>query len=56
MRQQVGAHELTIATESGSLIALSKGLSSDLVPEELPDEVLLQVRQGRPFVSLEPQQ
>ena len=55
LRQQVGAHELTIATESGSLIALSKGLSSDLVPEELPDELLLQIRQGRPFVSLEPQ-
>ena len=55
LRQQVGAQELTIATESGSLIALSKGLSSDLVPEELPDELLLQIRQGRPFVSLEPQ-
>ena len=55
LRQRVGAQELTIATESGSLIALSKGLSSDLVPEELPDELLLQIRQGRPFVSLEPQ-
>ena len=55
LRQQVGALELTIATESGSLIAVSKGLSSDLVPEELPDELLLQIRQGRPFVSLEPQ-
>jgi nitrogen fixation/metabolism regulation signal transduction histidine kinase len=55
LRQQVGAQELTIATQSGSLIAVSKGLSSDLVPEELPDELLLQIRQGRPFVSLEPQ-
>src|SRR5262245_30330105 len=55
LRQQVGALELTIATESGSLIALSKGLSPDLVPEELPDELLLQIREGRPFVSLEPQ-
>ena len=55
MRQQVGALELTVATESGSLIAVSKGLSGDLVPEALPDELLLQVRQGRPFVSLEPQ-
>jgi nitrogen fixation/metabolism regulation signal transduction histidine kinase len=55
LRQRVGAHELTIATESGSLIALSKGLYSDLVPEELPDELLLQIRQGSPFVSLEPQ-
>ena len=55
MRQQVGALELTVATEAGSLIAVSKGLSGDLVPEALPDELLLQVRQGRPFVSLEPQ-
>ena len=44
MRQQVGALELTVATESGSLIAVSKGLTGDLVPEALPDELLLQVR------------
>jgi len=55
LRQQAGALELTVATESGSLVAVSRGLSGDLVPEALPDEVLLQVRQGRPFVSLEPQ-
>ena len=55
LRQQAGALELTAATESGSLVAVSRGLSGDLVPEALPDEVLLQVRQGRPFVSLEPQ-
>jgi nitrogen fixation/metabolism regulation signal transduction histidine kinase len=36
-------------------VAVSKGLSSEVVPEEVPGEVLLQVRQGRPFVSLEPQ-
>ena len=51
-----GALELTVATESGRVIAVSKGLSSDIVPEDVPDEVLLQVRQGQPFVSLEPQQ
>ncbi len=55
LRRQVGAFELTVATESGAAIAVSKGLSSEVVPEEVPDEVLLQVRQGRPFVSLEPQ-
>jgi nitrogen fixation/metabolism regulation signal transduction histidine kinase len=56
MRRQVGAIELTVATESGTVIAVSKGLSSDIVPESVPDEVLLQMRQGQPFVSLEPQQ
>jgi len=56
MRRQVGAVELTIATEGGRIISVSKGLSSDIVPEDVPGEVLLQVRQGQPFVSLEPQQ
>jgi nitrogen fixation/metabolism regulation signal transduction histidine kinase len=56
MRRQVGAIELTVATESGRIVSVSKGLSSDIVPENVPDEVLLQVRQGQPFVSLEPQQ
>ena len=37
------------------MIAVSKGLSADIVPDEVPSEVLLQLRQGRPFVSLEPQ-
>ena len=37
------------------IVAVSKGLSSEVVPDEVPGEVLLQVRQGRPFVSLEPQ-
>ena len=55
LRRQVGALELTVAGENGSVIAVSKGLSSDVVPDQVPDEVLLQVRQGRPFVSLEPQ-
>ena len=56
MRRQVGAVELTVATESGRIISVSKGSSSDIVPEDVPGEVLLQVRQGQPFVSLEPQQ
>ena len=55
LRRQVGALEITVASESGNVIGVSKGLSSDVVPDDVPDEVLLQVRQGRPFVSLEPQ-
>jgi nitrogen fixation/metabolism regulation signal transduction histidine kinase len=56
LRRQAGAVDIVVATESGAVIAVSKGLSSDVVPDEVPGEVLLQVRQGRPFVSLEPQQ
>jgi len=55
LRRQVGALEITVATEGGNIIAVSKGLSLDVVPAEVPDEVILQIRQGRPFVSLEPQ-
>ena len=55
MRRQVGAVEMVVATESGRVIAVSKGLSAEVVPDEVPGEVLLQLRQGRPFVSLEPQ-
>jgi len=55
LRRQAGAIEITVATESGAVVAVSKGLSSEVVPDEVPGEVLLQVRQGRPFVSLEPQ-
>jgi nitrogen fixation/metabolism regulation signal transduction histidine kinase len=54
LRRQAGAIEIVVATDSGSILAMSKGLSSDVVPDELPAEVLLQARQGRPFVSLEP--
>jgi len=55
LRRQAGALELIVSTESGAVIAVSKGSSSEVVPDEVPGEVLLQVRQGRPFVSLEPQ-
>ena len=55
LRRQAGAIEVVVATEGGAIIAVSKGLSSEVVPDEVPSEVLLQVRQGRPFVSLEPQ-
>ena len=55
LRRQSGAIEIVVATESGGVLAVSKGLSSEVVPDEVPGEVLLQLRQGRPFVSLEPQ-
>jgi nitrogen fixation/metabolism regulation signal transduction histidine kinase len=55
LRRQSGAIEITVATAAGAIVAVSKGHSSEVVPDELPGEVLLQIRQGRPFVSLEPQ-
>ena len=55
LRQQVGALDIVVASDSGAVIAVGKGLSSEVVPDEVPGEVLLQVKQGQPFVSLEPQ-
>jgi len=55
LRRQSGALEAVVATDSGTVVAVSKGLSPDVSPGELPGEVLLQARQDRPFVSLEPQ-
>ena len=54
LRRQAGATEIIVASEGGVIVAMSKGLSNDVVPDEVPGEVLLQVRQGRPFVSLDP--
>lgn len=55
LRRQVDALEITVASSSGAVVMVSKGLAPDIVPDEIPGEVLLQLRQGRPFVSLEPQ-
>jgi nitrogen fixation/metabolism regulation signal transduction histidine kinase len=55
LRRDVGALELTLATAQGRVLGVSKGTSVEIVPESVPDEVLLQVRQGNPFVALEPQ-
>jgi nitrogen fixation/metabolism regulation signal transduction histidine kinase len=54
LRRQSGALELVVATENGAIVAVSKGLETEVVPDEVPGEVLLQARQGSPFVSLEP--
>ncbi len=54
LRRQVNATEITIATATGAVAVVSKGLATDIVPDEVPSEVLLQLRHGRPFVSLEP--
>ena len=55
LRRRVGAVEIVVATETGAVVSVSKGLSSEIVPDEVPGEVLMQLRQRRPFVSLEPQ-
>lgn len=54
MRRGAGALELTVVGPSSRIIALSSGRSIADLPAPPTEEVMLQIRQGRPFVSLDP--
>lgn len=55
MRGQVGAEEVTVMRSSGRVIATSSRSPDSVILPHLPeDDVLLQVRIGRPYVGLDP--
>jgi PAS domain S-box-containing protein len=54
MRQRTGAIELTVVGQRSRIIALSSERSIAELPGAPTEEVMLQIRQGRPFVSLDP--
>ena len=54
MRRGSGAIELTVVGQSSRIIALSSDRSITELPAGPTEEVMLQIRQGRPFVSLDP--
>jgi nitrogen fixation/metabolism regulation signal transduction histidine kinase len=54
MRRGAGAIELTVVGQSSRIIAVSSERSIADMPEAPTEEVMLQIRQGRPFVSLDP--
>ena len=54
LRQESGAHEITIYGRNSQIIATSFDQTSNTLPAAPRDEVLLQIRQSRPFVSLDP--
>lgn len=54
MRRGSGAMELTVVGQSSRIIALSSERSVTEPPGAPTEEVMLQIRQGRPFVSLDP--
>ncbi len=54
MRRSSGAIELTVVGQSSRIIAMSSDRSIADLPTAPTDEVMLQIRQGRPFVSLDP--
>ncbi len=53
MRQHSGADELSLITPQGTLLETSTG-ATELVPNIPSEAVLLQLRQGRSYVGLEP--
>jgi nitrogen fixation/metabolism regulation signal transduction histidine kinase len=54
LRRESGASEISIFGANNRIVATSSDQSAGSLPKPLTDEVLLQVRQGRPFVSLDP--
>jgi len=54
LRREAGASEVSIFGSNNRIVATSSDQSAGVLPKPLTDEVLLQVRQGRPFVSLDP--
>jgi nitrogen fixation/metabolism regulation signal transduction histidine kinase len=53
LRRESGASEITLYGTNSQIIATSSGQSSAGIPKMLTDEVTLQIRQNRPFVSLD---
>ena len=54
LRRESGADEISVFGRNNRIIATSSNRSAGTLPRPLTDEVLLQIRQNRPFVSLDP--
>lgn len=54
LREQLGASELTLMGSNGSIIATSAQEPSSALPHRPEEDILLQLRQGRPYVGLDP--
>ncbi|ABI57964.1 ATP-binding protein [Alkalilimnicola ehrlichii MLHE-1] len=54
LRQQLRATEVTLLRSSGQIIATSSAEPSATLPHRPEEEILLQLRQGLPYVALDP--
>jgi len=54
LRRESGATEISLFGRNSQIIATSSDQAADTMPVTPRDEVLLQVRQNRPYVSLDP--
>ncbi len=53
LRREAGASEMTLYDSGNTVLATSTDSASGELPTPLTEEVVLQMQQGRPFVSLE---
>ena len=53
LRREAGASEMTLYGSNNTVLATSSGSATASLPKPLSEEVVLQMQQGRPFVSLE---
>ncbi len=53
LRRESGASEMTLYGDNNTVLATSTGSATASLPKPLSEEVVLQVQQQRPFVSLE---
>jgi len=56
LRQEIGANELTLFGRNSQILATNSDLSFGNVPKGASDELLMQIRQNLPYVSLDPLQ
>lgn len=54
LRRESGASEITLFGRNSQIIATSSDQAANRMPEAPSDEVIMQVRQNRPYVSLDP--
>ena len=54
LRGEIGASELTLFGRNSRILATNSDLSVNNVPSRISNEIMMQIRQNRPYVSLDP--
>jgi nitrogen fixation/metabolism regulation signal transduction histidine kinase len=54
LRGEIGASEITLFGRNSRILATNSDLSVNNVPSRISNEIMMQIRQNRPYVSLDP--
>ena len=54
LREEIGASEITLFGRNSRILATNSDLSVNNVPSRISNEIMMQIRQNRPYVSLDP--